>query len=238
MSQERLVSSEIEGVPIVLTGSATDMSDFKLNPFNAFTGGFPTGIIPRRLLRKYWYPPVPNNGDGTAKYAPYGTRKIEAMLIKEFGPENVAVVHPNDLQKVVGPKTKVIGITSMEPAGTGFVSRTYTSFVGFGGEPIAAAEFRELIEQPVLRKWGAKIVLGGPGAWQIYKAKLQKRYAIDCIVMGEGEKAALKIFHMALNGEELSPVVEAEPPEPKEIPCIVHPSIFGTVEVTRGCGRG
>ncbi|NIV93854.1 radical SAM protein, partial [candidate division KSB1 bacterium] len=139
------------------------MSDFNLNPFRAFTGGFPTGIVPRILLKKYWYPPVHNNGDGTTKYAPYGMRKIEALLIKEFGAHNVAIVHPDNLKKVVGPKTKVIGISSMEPAGTGFVSRTYTSFMGFGGEPVAAAEFRDLIRKPILRKWGAKIVLGGSG---------------------------------------------------------------------------
>jgi radical SAM superfamily enzyme YgiQ (UPF0313 family) len=214
------------------------MSDFNLSPFRAFTGGFPTGIIPRRLLRKHWYPPVPNNGDGSAKYAPYGMRKIEALLIKHFGVENVVVVHPEDLEKVVGPKTKVIGISSMEPAGTGFVSRTYTSFVGFGGEPVAAAEFRDLLKKPILRNCGAKIILGGSGAWQIHKAKLQRKYGIDCIVMGEGEKAALRIFRMALNGEKLPQVVETESPDPEEIPCIVHPSIFGTVEITRGCGRG
>jgi len=232
------VSSQAQGILIVLTGSGTDMSDFKLNPFRAFTGGFPTGIIPRRLLREHWYPPVPNNGDGTAKYAPYGIRKIEALLIKEFGAQNVAVVHPDNLKEVVGPKTKVIGISSMEPAGTGFVSRTYTSFVGFGGEPVAAAEFRDLINKPILRKWGAKIILGGSGAWQIHRAKLQRKYGIDCIVMGEGEGAALKIFRMAINGEELPQVVETKSPNPKDIPCIVHPSIFGTVEITRGCGRG
>jgi len=232
------VSPKTQGVPIVLTGSSTDMSDFKLNPFRAFTGGFPTGIFPRILLKKYWYPPVPNNGDGTTKYAPYGIRKIEALLIREFGAQNVATVHPDNLKKVVGPKTKVIGISSMEPAGTGFVSRTYTSFMGFGREPVAAAEFRDLINKPILRKWGAKIVLGGSGAWQIHRAKLQRKYEIDCIVVGEGEKTALKLFRMALNGEELPQVVETESPNPKEIPCIVHPSIFGTVEITRGCGRG
>jgi len=231
-------SPQTQGIPIVLTGSTTDMSDFKLNPFRAFTGGFPTGIVPRKLLRKYWYPPVSNNGDGTAKYAPYGIRKIEALLIKEFGAQNVVVVHPDNLEEVIGPKTKVIGISSMEPAGTGFVSRTYTSFVGFGGEPVAAAEFRDLIRKPILRKWDAKIILGGSGAWQIHRAKLQRKYGIDCIVMGEGEKAALKIFRMALNGEELPQVVETESPNPEEILCIVHPSIFGTVEITRGCGRG
>jgi len=190
------------------------------------------------LLRKYWYPRVPTNEDGTAKYAPYGLRKIEAVLIREFGEHTVAVAHPYNLEKFVGPETKVIGVSSMEPAGTGFVSRTYTSLVGFGGEPVAAAEFRDLITKPILRKWGAKIILGGSGAWQIHRAKLQKKYGIDCIVMGEGEKTATEIFRKALNGEKLPRVVETEPPDPKEISCIMNPSIFGTVEITRGCGRG
>jgi len=238
MGQKDSGFQQAQGIPIVLTGSATDMSDFKLSPFRAFTGGFPTAIIPRFLLRKYWYPRVPKNGDGTAKYAPYGMRKIEAVLIKEFGEQTVAVVHPSNLEKFVGPETKVIGISSMEPAGTGFVSRTYTSLVGFGGEPVAAAEFRDLITKPFLRKWGAKIVLGGSGAWQIQKAQLQQKYGIDCIVMGEGEKTALEIFRKAFNGEELPRIVETERPDPKEICRIVNPSIFGTVEITRGCGRG
>jgi radical SAM superfamily enzyme YgiQ (UPF0313 family) len=238
MGTENGEAVSAKGVPIVLTGSATDMSDFKLSPFMAFTGGFPTAIIPRFLLRKYLYPRVPTNGNGTAKYAPYGLRKIESVLIKEFGEQTVAVSHPENLEKFVGPETKVIGITSMEPAGTGFVSRTYTSLVGLGGEPVAAAEFRDLITKPVLRKWGAKIVLGGSGAWQIHKAKLQKKYGIDCIFMGEGEKTATEIFRKALNGEELPRVVETVPPDPEEISCIVNPSVFGTVEITRGCGRG
>lgn len=238
MSLRKAVDIQAQGVPIVLTAPATDMSDFNLSPFRAFTGGFPTSIIPRKLLRKYWYPPVPNNGDGTAKYAPYGIRKIEALLIREFGAQNVVVVHPDNLKKVVGSKTKVIGISSMDPAGTGFVSRTYTSFVGFGGEPVAAAEFRDLIRKPILRRCDAKIILGGSGAWQIHRAKLQRKYGIDCVVMGEGERTSLKIFRMALNGKELPQVVETESPTLEEISCIVKPSIFGTVEITRGCGRG
>lgn len=238
MSQKDGAATPAQGVPIVLTGSATDMSDFKLSPFMAFTGGFPTAIIPRFLLRKYLYPRVPTNGNYTAKFAPYGMRKIEETLIKEFGEQKVAVAHPNDLKSFVGPNTKVIGISSMEPAGIGFVSRTYTSLVGFGGEPVAAAEFRDLITNPILRKWGAKIVLGGAGSWQIHRANLQKKYGIDCVLMGEGEKTALEIFRKALKGEELPRVVETEPPDPEEICPIVNPSIFGTVEITRGCGRG
>ncbi len=238
MGQKNGAAPPAQGVPIVLTGSATDMSDFKLSPFRAFTGGFPTAIIPKFLLRKYWYPRVPTNGDNTAQFAPYGLRKIEAALIKEFGTQKVVVVHPYDLKYFVGPNTKVIGISSMEPAGIGFVSRTYTSLVGFGGEPVAAAEFRDLITNPILHKWGAKIILGGAGAWQICRTRLQKAYKIDCIVMGEGEKTVLEIFRKAINNEKLPRIVEAEPPSLKEVCPIANPSIFGTVEITRGCGRG
>jgi radical SAM superfamily enzyme YgiQ (UPF0313 family) len=56
--------------------------------------------------------------------------------------------------------------------------------------------------------------------------------------MGEGEKTALELFRKALNGNELPQVVETEPPEPEQICCIMNPSLFGTVEITRGCGRG
>jgi len=231
-------AEKVEGVPFVLTGSAIDMSDFNLNPFIAFAGAFPTKIIPIALLRKILYPSVPRNEDGSAKYAPYGMRKIEALLTKEFGEENVVVAHPNDLERFVGPKTRVIGISSMEPAGTGFVSRTYTSIVGFGGEPLASAEFRKLIKKPILRKWGAKIIVGGSGAWQIERAKLREPYKIDSVVMGEGENDAIELFRKASNGEKLPPLVKTESPEPEKIPRIIHPSLFGVVEITRGCGRG
>ncbi|MEJ2272014.1 MAG: radical SAM protein [Candidatus Bathyarchaeota archaeon] len=214
------------------------MSDFNLNPFRAFTGGFPTAIIPRFLLRKYLYPRGPTNGNDSIKFAPYGLRKIEAVLIKEFGKESVVVAHPYNLKNFVGPETKVIGISSMEPAGIGFVSRTYTSLVGFAGEPVAAAEFRNLITNPIIKKWDAKIILGGAGAWQIHRAKLQSKYGIDCIIMGEGDKTAIEIFRKALNGEKLPRLVECRSPNSKEIFPIVNPSLFGTVEITRGCGRG
>jgi len=52
MGQKNGAAPPAQGVPIVLTGSAIDMSNFKLSPFRAFKGGFPTAIIPRFLLRK------------------------------------------------------------------------------------------------------------------------------------------------------------------------------------------
>lgn len=56
------------------------MSNYNLNPFRFFIGRFPSRIVPRFLLRRFFYPPVPANGNGTAKCAPYGMRKIEAEI--------------------------------------------------------------------------------------------------------------------------------------------------------------
>ena len=53
------------GVKVVLTASATEMSDFLNNPFVAFAGGFARGPVPLWFLRRALYPPAgQNNGDG------------------------------------------------------------------------------------------------------------------------------------------------------------------------------
>jgi len=109
--------SHNSGVPIVLTASTIEMSDFNLNPFIAFTGGFPSKIVPMKILRKYWYPMTPDNNDGSALFAPYGLRKTEASLIEEFGENNVVTCTPPNLDKFVGRGTKAVGISTMDSRG-------------------------------------------------------------------------------------------------------------------------
>ncbi len=225
-------------LPIVLTASAIEMSDFGLNPFISFTGGFPSKIVPQRILKWHLYPATKDNGDSTAAFAPYGMRKIEALLAREFGESNVVTCTPSNLPKFVGPETKAIGISTMDPLGIGFVSRTYTSLVGFGREPISAAEFRELMNNPIMRKYGSKIIVGGSGSWQIIRGNMQDAYGIDTVVIGEGDRAAAEIFRKAVQGEPLPKIVQTEKPKMEEIPLITKPSLFGVVEITRGCGKG
>ena len=238
LNRDASVDADNGGVPIVMTASVIEMSDFNLNPFMAFTGGFPTKIVPIKILRKYWYPITPNNDDGSARFAPYGLRKIEALLMEEFGEDNVVTCTPHNLSKFVGRETKVVGISTMDPLGIGFVSRTYTSLVGFGGEPIAAAEFRNLMKHSIWKKYRPKIVVGGSGAWQIVNGNMQERYGINTVVIGEGDRSAPEIFRKAMNGEPLPKVVKTEKPELERIPTIKKPALFGVVEITRGCGKG
>ena len=88
----------VSGVKIVLTASATEMSDFFNNPFMAFTTGFGLGPIPIGFARRTLYPPIERYPDGKARYAPYGLRKVEAILLQNgFAESDIAVVHPLDL---------------------------------------------------------------------------------------------------------------------------------------------
>ncbi len=222
---------------IVLTASPVEMSDFNLNPFIAFSAGFPIPL-PLSMLRRKIYPAPRINPDGTAVFAPYGLRKVESLLVERFGEEDVKVVHPYYLDKHVRSETRVVGISTMDPMGIGFVSRTYTSILRLNGKPVTRREFEWLLKRKALRKYRPKIVVGGPGAWQIPVLSLQERLGVDLVVLGQAEGEVVSLFERLLNGESIRGVVEVDQPELKDIPPIRNPSLYGTVEVTRGCGRG
>jgi radical SAM superfamily enzyme YgiQ (UPF0313 family) len=230
--------AERSGVKVVLTASAVEMSDFYDNPFVAFVGGFTKGPLPLWLVRKVLYPPIGHNGDGRVRYAPYGLRKVEAILLANgFDESEIAVAHPSDLDDFVGPQTKVVGISTMDPLGMGYVSKTYSSLVG-GGEPINAIEFRKLMRHSAIMRYRPKIIVGGFGAWQLERQKTAERYGVDSVVIGAGANAIAEVFRKAVNGEVLPRVVRVNSHSTNgEIPLIKHASIHGCVEISRGCGR-
>jgi radical SAM superfamily enzyme YgiQ (UPF0313 family) len=230
--------SEKQGTKIVLTASATEMSDFLNNPFVAFVGGFAKGPVPLWFLRKALYPPSERYPDGRAKYAPYGLRKVEALLLKNgFKESDVAVVHPQDLGSFIGPDTKAVGISTMDPTGMGYVSKTYSSIVG-GGEPMNAIEFRQLVKNPSIRAHKPKVIVGGFGSWQLERKRIADSYGVDCVIMGEGEDVVAGVFRKAVSGDELPRVIRVQKScEENEVPPIRHPAIHGCIEISRGCGR-
>lgn len=178
--------------------------------------------------------------DGQAKYVPHGLRIIESLLLQRFSPDDVAVCYPDQLHLFVGEDTRAVGIHAHNPLGITFATDVYAHFYGRGIEPINAAEFRKLILHPALRrhKPHLKIIVGGPGSWQIAKKELQDEWLIDCLVDGEAEDVALSLFEAAVRGEPLPRRIEGHSPELERIPRIRHRSTFGVVEITRGCGRG
>ncbi len=178
--------------------------------------------------------------DGQAKYVPHGLRIVEAILLERFSPDEIAVCYPDQLDLFVGEQTRVVGIHAHNPLDITFATDVYARLYGRYLESVNAAEFRRLILHPALRrhKPHLKIIVGGPGAWQIEKKGLQDQWLIDCLVDGEAEEVVLPLFEAAVRGEPIPRKVEGHSPRLESIPRIRHRSTLGVVEITRGCGRG
>ena len=225
------------GYKIVLTTDRTLMSDYNGLIFLGFSACVPKGLIPDRLYFSLFCPSADANKDGSAKYAPCGSRKIEATLLSRgFKREDVIVAHPDYLDKVVGPNTKVLAITETDPLGKGPATSTFTQVLG--GEAYMAIKFKGLLNHPAVKMYKPRIIVGGPGAWQLEDAEVRERLGINCVVIGEGEKVAEVVVKKAVNGEQLPEIIHGETVDEDEIPCILEPTVDGVVEIARGCGRG
>ena len=218
------------------------MSDFFNNPFIAFVGGFGKGPIPLSYVRKTLYPHTGRKPDGQAKFAPYGLRKVESILLQGgFLREDIAVVHPEDLHNFIGSDTKVVGISSMDPTGMGYVSKTYSSIVG-GGEPMNAIEFKKLVMHPSIKKFKPKVIVGGFGSWQLERQHVSDSYGVDCVLIGGRPGPIVELFKKAVNNEPIPRVAKADESlnnwnYNQEMPVTQNVAIHGAVEISKGCGR-
>jgi len=225
------------GYKIVLTADRTLMSEYHGGLFLGFSACVPKGLIPDRLYFSLLCPSVGVNKDGSVTFASCGIRKIEATLLNYgFQRKDLIVAHPEHMDKVVGPNTKVVGIAETDPLGIAPATSSFTGLLG--GEAYMAIKFRELLNQPAIKRFKPKIVVGGPGAWQLESVETRKELGIDCVIVGEGEKVVGSIFEKAVNSETLPEIVQGKVVPEEEIPVIKGPTICGLVEIARGCGRG
>jgi hypothetical protein len=230
-----------DGKKIVLAASDSESSEYLRSTWRQMVlATLPSRYMRLPLIDTDWSTRNEIHPDGQAKYVPHGLRIIESLLSSRFSAKDIAVCYPDQLEQFVGPQTQVVGIHAHNPLGITFATDIYPAFFGREIEPVNATEFRKLILHPVLQrhKPHLKIIVGGPGSWQIDKKNLQDTWQIDTIVDGEGEDVALPLFEAAIRGEPLPRRVEAHSPKLEMVPRIHHRSTFGTVEITRGCGRG
>ncbi len=179
-------------------------------------------------------------GDVRAAVAPLGLRRAEAALLEAgFTAAEVAVAGEEQLDKAIGPATRIIGISSGEPAGLGMNSSTMTAIAG--GQIYPQAMFRRLLGKirRLNRGIAAKIVLGGPGAWQIAgNPAQQQKLGIDHVVVGYAEQGLAAAFRTILRDEPLPQVLSGGWDPAVPIPPIRGASTMGVVEISRGCGLG
>lgn len=226
---------------IVLTASSTEASEFKHSvwqqmlsatiPFK-YSGTF---INPASMVNDSW-------PDGRAKYVPNGLRMVETLLLRDYAEEDVVVCYHENLDKFVGPETAVVAIHAHNPLGISYATDVYSKLGGENLMPLNAHEFLEIVNHPVLEKYRPKIVVGGPGSWQLEKAERLDEFNIDYLIDGEIERVFSELFRRIIAGdpslERVIKLPKSVQPTIDEIPVVRHRSTFGVVEITRGCGRG
>jgi radical SAM superfamily enzyme YgiQ (UPF0313 family) len=236
-----LQNGPTSGRKIVLAASTSESSEYQTSTWRQML----LGTLPAKFTKFPFYMIDVNwkneiREDGQAVAVPNGLRVVESLLLQKFQPEDIAVCYTDQLDLFVGEDTRVLGIHAHNPLGIAFATDVYVHMYGRTQEPINAAEFRRLITHPVLKKYRdrLKVIVGGSGAWQIEKKNLQDEWNIDCIVDGEAEEIVVPLFESALRGEALPRKIAGKSPPIEAIPTTHGRSIFGVVEVTRGCGRG
>ncbi len=181
------------------------------------------------------------NEDGSARYMPAGVRLLEASLLREFNPEDMAACFPDDLEKFVGPRTRVVAVSTHNPLGVTFAAGVYTSMFGSSRMPInshyARILFGKIKENP--HRQNFKVIVGGSGGWQIKDTNSYEELGVDCVVEGRSEsKDTMALFHKAIRGEELPREIDVHHPTRREdLLFPQHRTTFGVVEMTTGCGR-
>jgi radical SAM superfamily enzyme YgiQ (UPF0313 family) len=184
---------------------------------------------------------VERNEDGSARYMPAGVRLVEASLLREYRRDEVIACYPDDLPRFIGPRTRVVAVSTHNPLGVTFAAGVYTSVFGSSRLPINSHYARELFNKIKTSPYrdNFKVIVGGSGGWQITQTDTYEELGVDCVVEGRSESSGtLELFRKAIRREELPRRVEVQHPVDRE--GILFPdarTTFGVVEMTTGCGR-
>lgn len=194
------------------------------------------------MNRKYpQWREVEYNDDGTARYMPAGVRLVEASLLREFNREDIVCCYPDDLDRFIGPRTRVVAVSTHNPLGVTFAAGVYTSIFGSSKMPINSHYSRLMFEKIKSSHWrdNFKVIVGGSGGWQITQTDTFDELGVDCVVDGRSESSeTMALFHRAIAGETLPRTITVG--HPKEREALLVPdsrTTFGVVEMTTGCGR-
>ncbi|MBM3734154.1 MAG: B12-binding domain-containing radical SAM protein [Acidobacteria bacterium] len=230
-----------EGTLIVLTAPLTETVDHAGYFIQMAMASLPKQME-KVITQKYprWRE-LERNSDGSARYMPAGIRLLEASLLREFRPDDIVCCFPEDLSKFIGPRTRVVGVSTHNPLGVTFAAGVYASIFGSSKEPINSHYARQLFDalKTSPHRAGFKVIVGGSGGWQITETNQFEELSVDTVVDGRSESDDVtKLFRSAIAGEELPKFLQVT--HPKKRDGLMTPdkrTTFGVVEMTTGCGR-
>ncbi len=232
--------SKLDGAPVVLTADRTLMADYHVL-LDGMIASSQTTSTPWPVMDRLLLPRAPHPG-GRATVAPLGLRRIEATLLANgFDREDVVVADDAHLDEAIGPATRLVAISSGEPAGLGMSSTTMAGIAG--GQIYPQVMFSRLLQRArelmAACAPEARLLLGGPGAWQLADdASMRRELGIDHVVVGYAEGNAAEIFASLLDRGDLPEVIEGRGVPAAAVPAMCGASTMGVVEISRGCGLG
>ncbi len=184
---------------------------------------------------------VEYNSDFSARYMPAGVRLVEASLLREYTPDDLVCCYPDDLDKFIGPNTRVVAASTHNPLGVTFAAGVYTSIFGSSRMPINSHYARRMFETIKSNQYrkNFKVIVGGSGGWQITQTDSFEELSVDCVIEGRAESEdVMMLFRKAISGEDLPRQIDvAHPKDRAAILTPDHRTTFGVVEMTTGCGR-
>lgn len=229
------------GKLIVLTAPLTESIDHAGYFIQMAMASLPIwmeGVINRKYPN---WREVEYEADGSAKYMPAGVRLVEKSLLREYSQDDIVSCYPEDLDKFVGPNTRIVAVSTHNPLGVTFAAGVYTSIFGSSKMPINSHYSRQMFAKIKANPYrdNFKVIVGGSGGWQIIQTDLYDELSVDCVVEGRSESQdVMELFKKAIAGEDLPKEIEVKHPTDKE--GILFPdkrTTFGVVEMTTGCGR-
>lgn len=236
----RLGSSKDKQINVVVTADESCMHNYNMSFMAGFLSCVPRDSIPKIIanyIEKKFFSEVPNH-NGVAEISILALRKIESCL-NSYGID-VTVAVPQHAEKI---DADVYFVSTMDPFGIGPATTTMVGLAS-GNEPFNKFFFARLVSRIRAAKPEAKIIVGGPGAWEfdIYPEE-QKRLGIDCVYNGAVESAPKEFWHNILESEpskeRFSMNCKAPAAALRPDPYFIKgPSFWGMIEISRGCGRG
>ena len=132
-----------------------------------------------------------------ALHAGRRARARRASLLRHYPADDIACCYPADLDKFIGPDTKIVAVSTHNPLGVTFAAGVYTSIFGSSKQPINSHYSMELFDaiKGNPHRKGFKVIVGGSGGWQITQTNSWERLSVDCVVEGRSEsRDVLKLF--------------------------------------------
>jgi hypothetical protein len=229
------------GKLIVITAPLTECIDHAGFFIQMAMASLPVWMEPVMNSKYPQWRQVERNKDGSARFMPAGVRLLEESLLRVYQREQIAACFPEDLERFIGPNTRVVAVSTHNPLGVTFAAGVYASIFGSSKTPINSHYARDMFSRistsPYRERF--RVLVGGSGGWQIIQTNSFAELGVDCVVEGRSESLeCMELFQKAIRGETLPRSVEVvHPVRRDEILVPESRTTFGVIELTTGCGR-